>query len=70
MAPAMPARPSAVEPPPLKVLICGSRDWPDPEAVARRVGELPDGTIVIAGEARGVDTWAREAAVEPRAVRG
>lgn len=44
------------------MLICGSRSWTDAGAVVRRVGELPDGTLVICGGARGVDELAAEAA--------
>jgi hypothetical protein len=54
--------PSTVEPPPLRVLICGSRNWPDRDAVTRRVVDLPKGSLVISGGARGADTWAAEAA--------
>lgn len=55
--------------PPPKVLICGSRNWPQhrdeaTERVHEIVRNLPRGTIIIEGEANGVDTWARRAAVE------
>lgn len=53
-----------------RVLICGSREWPnvDAAAVARRcvddvIAGLPDGTIVVHGGAyKGVDQWAGEIA--------
>lgn len=47
---------------PMVVLICGSRDWTDWEAVRDAVDNLPEGAIVIEGEARGVDKMARIAA--------
>lgn len=53
----------------MRVLICGSRKWPTPEAgaqvrerLARRINELPKGTIVIEGEAYSIDRWAGEIA--------
>lgn len=50
------------------VVVCGSRKWPNQAAacdlVYKLVAALPDGTIVVEGEAEGVDRWARSAAVE------
>ena len=37
-----------------RVIICGSRHWTDPAAIARLVATLPSGTVVITGGARGV----------------
>ncbi len=45
------------------VLICGSRDWPDPDAVLRVVASLPHGTLVVHGGARGADAMADAAAL-------
>jgi hypothetical protein len=52
-----------------RVLICGSRRWPGPEAITaardllwKLVGELPEGTVVIEGGAEGIDRWAGEMA--------
>jgi hypothetical protein len=44
------------------VLVCGSRDWPDPEAIRKRLAKLPRGTIIIHGAARGADQQAATAA--------
>lgn len=41
------------------VLVCGSRDWQDEAAIADRLAELPDCTI-LHGCARGVDRIAAE----------
>lgn len=46
----------------MKVLVCGSRDWPDRDAINARVAELPLGSIVIQGGAKGADLMARHAA--------
>lgn len=46
----------------MKVLVCGSRDWADREAINRRVARLPEGSIVIQGGCRGADVMARHAA--------
>lgn len=48
----------------MKVVITGSRDYPLPTVVRARIGELPAGTLVIVGRARGVDTIAEKAALE------
>jgi hypothetical protein len=46
----------------MKVLVCGSRDWPDPQAVWDRVFALPLDTVVITGKAKGADSEARREA--------
>lgn len=45
------------------VLVCGSRDWEDRDAINQRIAELPEGSVVIQGGARGADIMARHAAV-------
>ena len=46
----------------MRVLICGGRDWMDPEPIARYLDQLPDDAVVIHGGARGADEIAgREA---------
>lgn len=47
---------------PFRVGIVGSRDYPSKSDIASFVNKLPDGTEVISGGARGVDTWAVQAA--------
>lgn len=39
----------------MKVLVCGSRDWPDYVAIRRRLEQLPKGTTIIHGGAPGAD---------------
>lgn len=39
----------------MKVLVCGSRDWTDHEKIRIRLAELPRGTLVLHGGARGAD---------------
>lgn len=46
----------------MKVAIIGSRRRTDRAAVEAAVLELPIGTIVVSGGAKGPDTWAAEAA--------
>ena len=46
----------------MKVLICGSRDWLDRNAINARVAALPAASIVIQGGAKGADLMARHAA--------
>jgi hypothetical protein len=51
----------------MKVLVCGSREWDDPETIAKRLDSLPDdgdGVFIIEGCARGADTTARAVAIE------
>ena len=45
-----------------RIAIVGSRTFPTPKLVERFVVGLPDGAVVVSGAARGVDTWAEEAA--------
>jgi hypothetical protein len=45
-----------------RIAIIGSRTFPAPELVNRFVVELPAGSVVVSGAARGVDTYAEEAA--------
>ena len=42
----------------MKIAIVGSRDFPDLEVVKEYVRGLPEGTVVISGGARGVDSTA------------
>lgn len=46
----------------LKVIVCGSRDWTDREAINKRVALLPKNTLIIHGAARGADLMAKHAA--------
>src|SRR5438876_1013034 len=46
----------------MRLSIVGSRDYPDLDLVKRFVAELPAGTVVVTGGARGVDRAAEEAA--------
>lgn len=46
----------------MNVAIVGSRDYPDRAQVESYVATLPLDTVVISGGARGVDTWAVDAA--------
>lgn len=47
-----------------KVAIVGSRDYPHKQHVIDYVQSLPPETVIISGGARGVDTWAEQAARE------
>jgi SLOG family YspA-like protein len=47
---------------PRRVLICGDRAWNDYFMLANAVWSLPDGSIIIEGEANGADQLARKAA--------
>jgi hypothetical protein len=44
--------------PPMRAMVCGSRVWHDETAIHLRLALLPNGTSVIHGGARGVDTLA------------
>jgi hypothetical protein len=45
-----------------RIAIVGSRDFPRRDLVEQFVGALPAGSIVVSGGARGVDSFAEEAA--------
>ena len=44
------------------IAIVGSREYPSPAPIEAYVAELPVGTVIVSGGARGVDSWAAEAA--------
>ena len=48
--------------PPRRLALIGSRDYPALDRVRRFVLDLPAGTVVVSGGARGVDSVAEEAA--------
>jgi SLOG family YspA-like protein len=39
----------------MRILICGDREWDNPEPIYRLISRLPPGTVVVEGEARGAD---------------
>lgn len=43
----------------MKVLVCGSRDWNRPTWIGRRLANLPRGSEIIHGDARGADILAK-----------
>ena len=49
---------------PIKVLVCGAREWTDRETIRAWLSRLPPGTTVIHGAARGADSIAGEVAAE------
>lgn len=44
----------------MKVLVCGSREWKNRDAIWRELKKLPGGTIIVHGAARGADRMAGE----------
>lgn len=46
----------------MKIAIVGSREYASPHEVTNFVASLPDDAVVVSGGARGVDTWAEQAA--------
>jgi hypothetical protein len=42
------------------VLVCGGRDYADEDRVAEVLAELPAGSVLIHGDARGADRLARD----------
>ena len=46
----------------MKVLVCGSREWKNRDAIWRELKKLPEGTIIVHGAARGADRMAGEIA--------
>ena len=47
-----------------RILICGSRKYQDKAKIKKFVESLPEGSILIEGEAKGADSLARECAEE------
>lgn len=43
---------------PLKVLVCGDRNWNDANVMLNELSTLPENTIIIHGDARGADSMA------------
>lgn len=48
----------------MKIIVTGDRDWGDEVAVRKQFARLPNGSIVIHGAARGLDTIADKIAAE------
>lgn len=48
----------------MKIAIVGSRGYPEPEEVLRYVSLIGECHTIVSGGARGVDSWAAEAARE------
>lgn len=46
----------------MRVVITGSREWADVNAIRARLAQLPPGTLVVVGGAKGADTLADHAA--------
>jgi hypothetical protein len=46
----------------MRVIVCGSRDWTDREAIANRLFELPVDSVIVHGAARGADKIAAQEA--------
>lgn len=42
----------------MTVLVCGGREWVDPVPIRQRLAQLPKGSVVIHGAARGADQLA------------
>jgi len=47
----------------MKVLVCGDRNWIDVNKISNRLALLPEGSIIVEGEAKGADIIARNSAV-------
>ena len=47
----------------MRVLICGSRNWSDYEAILTRIEELPSDAVIVHGGAPGADSIAGFAGV-------
>jgi hypothetical protein len=52
--------------PPLRVLVCGSRDWEKPAMIRERLAQLPPGSTIVHGAARGADLMAASIAIGMR----
>lgn len=42
----------------MRVIVCGSRDWRDPEPIRARLRQLPPDTVIVHGACRGADLMA------------
>lgn len=45
-----------------RVIVCGSREWTDRNAIAERLADLPGDTVVVHGCAKGADYMAGQEA--------
>lgn len=52
----------------MRVIVCGSRDWPDPFGASigiyERIAKLPADAVIVHGGARGADAMAGSAATQ------
>lgn len=48
---------------PMRVLVCGSRDWLQPAVISKRLKQLPAGSCIVHGAARGADVMAASIAI-------
>jgi hypothetical protein len=48
----------------MRVLVCGSRDWSDKDAIKKELESIKNITVLIHGACRGADVLAGEAAKE------
>lgn len=46
----------------MRVIVCGSRDWTDREAIANRLFDLPSEAVIVHGAAKGADRIAGQEA--------
>jgi hypothetical protein len=44
----------------MRVIVCGSREWTDREAIADRLFDLPPGSTIVHGGAKGADRIAAQ----------
>lgn len=44
----------------MRVIVCGSREWSDREAIADRLFDLPPGSTIVHGNAKGADRIAAQ----------
>jgi len=49
---------------PMKVVVCGGREWSNRKAIFTRLYDLPSDSIVVEGGCHGADTMAREVALD------
>ena len=46
----------------MNVIICGARDWDEPERIHERIAQLSHTVLIVTGGAKGADTIADESA--------